>query len=50
MSLMNKKTLYTAPEAEFLVVEFEDNFMGTGVPGGAGGPDPYAPGDGNDLD
>ena len=35
-TLMNKKTFYTAPEAEFLVVRFEENFVNTG---GAGGDD-----------
>jgi hypothetical protein len=36
---MNKKLLYSAPEAELLVVRFEGNFCTTGVPGGAGGDD-----------
>ncbi|MBR2227320.1 MAG: hypothetical protein IJ893_05555 [Bacteroidales bacterium] len=36
---MNKKLLYSAPEAELLVVKFEGNFCTTGVPGGAGGDD-----------
>lgn len=35
-TLMNKKTFYTAPEAEFLVVRFEENLLGSndGRPGG----------------
>ena len=33
---MNKKTLYAAPEAEFLDVWFEENLL---VSGGAGGDD-----------
>ena len=36
---MNKKLLYSAPEAELLVVKFEGNFCATGEPGGAGGND-----------
>ena len=42
-TLMNKKTFYTAPEAEFLVVRFEENFLES---------DPIKPweGDGDDLD
>jgi len=44
------KELYSSPTTELLVVRFEGNFCGTGVPGGAGGSDPYAPGDGEDLD
>ena len=49
---MNKKLLYSAPEAELLFIKFEDNFCQTGYgdPGTAGGPVPYAPGDGDDLD
>ena len=34
MMRMNKKPFYTAPEAEFLVVGFEENFVNTGTPGG----------------
>ena len=38
---MNKKQLYSAPEAELLVVKFEENFCGTltglGDPGKSGG-------------
>ena len=37
---MIKKSFYTAPEAELLVVNFEGNFCQTGTPGGAGGDDP----------
>ena len=29
---MNKKQLYTAPEAELLVVRFEENIMSPGAP------------------
>ena len=37
---MSKKLLYSAPEAELLVIKFEENFcQTTGVPGGAGGSD-----------
>ena len=30
MLLMKKNPFYTAPEAEFLVVRFEENFVNTG--------------------
>ena len=36
---MTKKLLYSAPEAELLVVRFEGNFCQSPVPGGAGGDD-----------
>ena len=36
---MNKKLQYSAPEAELLVVRFEENFCQSPVPGGAGGDD-----------
>lgn len=36
---MYKKLLYSAPEAELLVVKFEENFCQTGVKGGAGADD-----------
>lgn len=32
---MNKKQLYSAPEAELLVVRFEENFLDGSVVGGA---------------
>ena len=32
---MNKKLLYSAPEAELLVVKFEENFLDGSVVGGA---------------
>ena len=35
---MNKKLLYSAPEAELLVVKFEENIMSP-VPGAAGDSD-----------
>ncbi|MBO4536041.1 MAG: hypothetical protein J5702_02420 [Bacteroidales bacterium] len=44
------KELYSSPSSELLVVRFEENFCDFGSAGGAGGPDPYAPGDGDDLD
>ena len=35
------KELYSSPASELLVVRFEENFCGTGTPGGAGGDDNY---------
>ena len=46
---MLKKHFYEAPESEQLFVKFEENFCTTGPTGGAGGTDPYAPGDGDDM-
>ena len=43
---MNKKLLYSAPEAELLVVKFEENIMSP-VPGGAGEDEPIV--DDDDL-
>ena len=43
MMRMNKKPFYTAPEAEFLVVGFEDGLLQ--VSGGAGGDDTIDDGD-----
>ena len=34
---MSKKLLYSAPEAELLVVKFEENIMSPGDPGTANG-------------
>ena len=41
MMRMNKKPFYTAPEAEFLVVGFEENFVNTGGAGQPGGDEDY---------
>lgn len=38
---MNKKLLYSAPEAELLVVRFEENFCQSPVPGEAGEKNTY---------
>ena len=49
---MNKKTYFEAPQAELIFVRFEGNFCATEVysnPGQPGGPNPYAPGDGEDI-
>ena len=49
--MMKKK--YENPESELLIVRFEGNFCTTGNygdPGQPGGPNPYAPGDGEDMD
>ena len=47
--MTQKKLLYEQPSCDLLVVRFEENFCGTGLPGNAGGSDPYAPGDEEDL-
>ena len=44
---MIKKSFYEAPEAELILVRFEENFCTTGVPGGAGGDEPIV--DDDDL-
>ena len=41
MMRMKKNPFYTAPEAEFLDVWFEENFVNTGGPGQPGGDDNY---------
>ena len=38
-NVMIKKSLYSTPESELLVVKFEENFCTTGPTGGAGGDD-----------
>ena len=45
---MRKKLLYSAPEAELLVVRFEENFCQTGYTQGGGGQ--YGEEDTNDND
>ena len=52
---MMKKSFYEAPEAELLLVKFEENFLnspgdGFGGNGQPGGSTPYAPGDETDVD
>ena len=49
---MNKKLLYSAPEAELLVIKFEENIMSvvdginySNTKGGAGGDDAFDDGD-----
>ena len=52
---MLKKSFYETPEAELLLVKFEENFLnspgdGFGGNGQPGGSTPYAPGDETDVD
>ena len=49
---MVPKHFYEAPESELILVKFEGNFCATdgyGDSGMPGGYNPYAPGDGSDI-